>query len=202
MKKVILIGGAPGTGKSTIAQNLSKELDLPWISTDQLRGIVRDYAVREQYPDLLLPEGLDTAETFLANLSAEKIADMEYQQAYDVWPAVSYVVNETYGWKDGVIIEGVNIIPELINEHCADKSNVQAFFVIDEDQDRLHDVVYGRGIWDDADAYADELKPKEVDWVNLFTQKLKASAEKFNYSLVEVQKDESDMIKVRDILEG
>ena len=200
MKKVILIGGAPGTGKSTLAKNIAKHLDLPWISTDQIRGIIRDYASRERYPDLLLPEGFDTAEKFLNNFSAQEIAEMEYRQSYDVWPAIKYLIEENSSWEKGVIIEGVNIIPELIAENTIEHSNVQAIFIIDEDYDRLRDVVYGRGIWDRADSYTDDLKPKEIEWVTLYTGLIKASAEKYGYPILKVEKNENDFTKALLIL--
>ncbi len=193
MKTVILIGGAPGTGKSTLAKKLSKHLSLPWISTDQLRGIVRDYATRDRYPDLLLPEDCDTAELFLTKYTAKEIAEMEYQQAYDVWPAVEYLVTENYAWKEGVLIEGVNIVPELLEKIAKDTVDLHALFLIDEDHDRLKDVVYGRGIWDKADTYSDDLKPKEIEWVSIFTKMLKESSQRHGFTALEVQKDDNDI---------
>lgn len=37
--KIILIGGPQATGKTTLAKELSSRLDIPWISTDQIRTI-------------------------------------------------------------------------------------------------------------------------------------------------------------------
>ncbi len=39
-----LIGGAPTVGKSTIAAPLAAHLNLPWISTDRIRDIMRTVA--------------------------------------------------------------------------------------------------------------------------------------------------------------
>ena len=41
MKEILLIGGAAGSGKSTIAEQLALHLGLPWFSTDQIRRILR-----------------------------------------------------------------------------------------------------------------------------------------------------------------
>jgi len=41
MNKLILIGGAAGTGKTTLSQELAKHFLLPWISTDQIRSILK-----------------------------------------------------------------------------------------------------------------------------------------------------------------
>jgi len=199
MKQVILIGGTPTVGKSTVAKALSEKLGIPWISTDQLRGIIRPYAKREEYPDLLLPEGSETAEDFLTRFSAEEIADMELAQAKDVWPAVKYLIEEKYGWKNGVIIEGVNITPELVHEY-KDQKHIKAIFLVDEDADRMRDIVYSRGLWDSADTYSDDLKPKEIEWAMLFSHKLKLEAEKFGYPCIEVEKDSNDLQRVVETL--
>ena len=39
---LVLIGGAPGTGKTTLGQRLSQTLGLPLISRDMIRHIVLD----------------------------------------------------------------------------------------------------------------------------------------------------------------
>jgi len=200
MKKVILIGGAPTTGKSTIAQQLSKKLNLPWISTDQIRGMVRPYARRKDFPELVLPEGAETAESFLTKFSVEEIADMELAQGKDVWPAVKYLIEEDFGWKEGVIIEGVNITPDLVSEY-KDAENIHPIFLVDEDADRMRHIVYTRGLWSSARNYSDELKPKEVEWAMLFSKKLKESAKKFDFPCVEIEKGSDDLKRVIEILE-
>lgn len=83
-RKVILIGGAPTTGKSTMASLLAKHFNLPWISTDQIRDVMRLVASREKYPKLFNPEGYN-AEKFLTEFSAEEIARMEFEQGEAAW---------------------------------------------------------------------------------------------------------------------
>lgn len=51
-KKVILIGGAPLSGKSYVARKLGQELNLPWISTDTIREQMRQLVRKEDYPNL------------------------------------------------------------------------------------------------------------------------------------------------------
>lgn len=85
-RRVILIGGAPTSGKSTIAGELSRRLGLPWISTDRIRSIMRTVATPETLPDLFNPT--DDPEEFLTRYSAEEIARMEMRQGRAVWPGV------------------------------------------------------------------------------------------------------------------
>lgn len=191
-RKIILIGGAPTTGKSTMAALVAKHLNLPWISTDQIRETMRLVARREDHPKLFNPEGYD-AQKFLTEFSASEIADMELEQGEAVWPGIKKFIEDDYTWKEGFVMEGVNILPHLVAQDFSDNKEVKAVFLVDEDADRIKDVVYNRGLWDGAKEYSDDLKPKEIEWVLDFSHKLKAEAEKHNYPTVEVQKKDDDL---------
>ena len=191
-KIIILIGGAPTTGKSTIAQLASKRLGLPWISTDQLREIIRVTANEKDYPALFLTRGY-TAEQFLNKFSAEETVELEMNQGREIWPTIKRFIEEDSTWKDGFIIEGISILPELVANDFKNREDIKSIFFIDEDADRIRDVVFKRGLYTKADTYSDDLKEKEVEWALLFSQKIKEQAQKFDYSFIEIRKDKDDL---------
>lgn len=199
-KKIILIGGAPTTGKSTIARSLSKKLELPWISTDQIRSVMKSATSYKDNPGLFVPSGYEEAENFLNNFSAQEISDMEFNQAYSVWSGIEKIIQDKNNWKDGCIIEGVNIIPELVNKSFKKDNTLKSIFIIDENADRAREVIFNRGLFDDADQYSDGVKEKEVDWVMIFSKKLRIEANKYKFPIVEVSKDSDDLQKVLEIL--
>jgi 2-phosphoglycerate kinase len=190
--KIILIGGAPTVGKSTMAALVSRKLNIPWISTDQIREIMRVTARREDIPKLFTPEGY-TAEKFLTEFSAEQIVQMEIEQGEAVWAGIKKLIEDDYTWRDGFIIEGVGILPRLVKKDFGDSKNVRAVFLIDEDEDRTREVVFSRGLWDDARTYLDDVKEKEVEWSTLFSRKMKVEAERYSYPYVEVSKNNNDI---------
>lgn len=198
-KQIILIGGAPTTGKSTIAKLLSKHLDIPWISTDQIRQILKSVAHINDYPNLFETEGY-TAEKFLTEYSSEQIVDMEIASGEVTWIGVKKFIEDAYPWTDSYIIEGVGILPHLVSNDFKENSEIKTVFLVDEDSDRIRDVVFNRGLWDSAKSYSDELKEKEVEWVQLFSHKLKSDANKYNYPLIEVSKKDDDFEKVLNVL--
>ncbi|OFW87077.1 MAG: hypothetical protein A3J37_07675 [Alphaproteobacteria bacterium RIFCSPHIGHO2_12_FULL_45_9] len=201
MNKIFyLIGGAPTTGKSTVAKLLAKEFSLPWISTDQLREIVKPYGDKNRFPTLYDTTNL-TAEEFLSMYSAEQIAEMGFKQGDDVWPAVKGLLNNKSDWQRGGIVEGVNILPHLVaEENYVNKEKVKPIFLVDLDKERMSQVVYTRGLYDDADKYSDDVKDKEVEWAMIFAQRLKKEAEKYGFPCVEISKTESDIDAIMRVL--
>lgn len=191
-RRVVLIGGAPTVGKSTVAQMVARELDLPWISTDQIRETMRLVASRNEYPTLFDPEGY-TAERFLNEFPPEQIVEMEMKQAEPVWRGVRQFIDDTYTWSNGVVVEGVSILPHLIATDYGEADWVKPIFLFDTDEERMRKVIYERGLWDDAKTYTDEVKEKEVVWATLFGRTLEAEVRECGYPWVEVMKQAGDV---------
>lgn len=198
-KNIYLIGGMPTAGKSTIAQSMSDHFHIPWISTDQIREVMRIVADRNQYPKLFTPEGY-SAERFLTEYDAQQIVDMELEQGEATWPGVSKLIRDDYTWPQGFVIEGVGILPHLIARDCNGNPNVKPVFIGDENEDRVRKVVYTRGLWDDAKTYSDDVKEREVEWAILFSKMLKQEAEKHGYPWVELEKNVGDLNRVLQAL--
>ena len=196
MKQIILVGGMPAAGKSTLAENLSKHLNLPWISTDQIGIIMREVATREKYPKLFTWEDYNGVQ-YLNEFTADEIADREFAKSEAVWPGVRKLIKEDDFWNNGFIIEGDDILPHLVAQDFPDSSNIKAVFIGDHDIERIRNVVSARAVvWDDPAAYSNSVKEKEVEWVLNFSEKLKSQVLKYKMPWVEVEKNEYDLTKV------
>src|SRR5215470_13519675 len=108
-----LIGGAPTVGKSTVAAAFAAHLGLPWISTDQIRDVMRTVASRAEHPKLFNPEGYD-AEAFHKTFSAQQVVEIEIGQGEAAWAGIRALIAGDYTWPQGFVIEGVNLLPQLI----------------------------------------------------------------------------------------
>jgi 2-phosphoglycerate kinase len=62
-RKIILLGGMPTAGKTTIARQVSKHFDIPYISTDQIRTIMESVADPKVFP-MLFSSGTYSAEEY------------------------------------------------------------------------------------------------------------------------------------------
>ena len=196
MKEIVLIGGAPTTGKSTLAKQLSEKLGIPWISTDQVREIMLATVRKEDYPEIFHSKGC-SAEEYLTKFSADEIVANEIREGEETWKGVQALIKHAYPWK-GFIIEGVGILPHLV--HALEEKNIRPLFLIDENEKEVRKVVFERGLWADAKTYSDDVKEKEVEWVTLFSKKLREEAKEFNYPVIEVCKNEEDLEKALQVL--
>lgn len=182
-------------GKSSLAHAISTYLGLPWISTDQIRDVMRSATNQKDTPGLFRFAGY-TPETFLAKYTPQQTADREYAQSIETWSGIKNFIDVDYTWSNGFIIEGIAILPHLVAGDFRNDGRVKAVFIDDEDEDRMKQVVYTRGIWTHAKDYSDEAKEKEVLWAKIFSQKIQTEAEKYGYPCVAVEKNETDVAKV------
>lgn len=196
--QIILIGGAPTTGKSTVAAGLAKHFGISWISTDQVREIMKGTVTKQERP-MLFRSRTYTAEEFLTKFSVDEIVQNEIDESEAVWEGTRAFINEDWMWHT-FIVEGVAILPHLIAKEYKDNPRIKPVFLIDEDADRIRDVVWTRGLWDDAKLYPDNVKEKEVEWVLKFNKYLKVEADKYGFPTVEVSKGDTDISAVLAVL--
>lgn len=112
--KTILICGAPGTGKSSVAQKLARELGIHQvIGTDTIREVARSYSTKEERPSLYTSAILYSDQ---APEGEDKMIWGFHKQAEDVAPGISAVLTRSEKEDKDVIIEGIHPIPQLFSE--------------------------------------------------------------------------------------
>lgn len=198
-RKIILIGGSPCAGKSFLASKLSQKLGIPWISTDIIRSMMQKLVKKEDFPYLFDTVGVN-AEEYLTTHTPDEVIQNQNLESLDVWKGVLDFIETNYTWDDSYIIEGVAILPEQVNKLKQLNSSVQAVFLIDEDHPRLKEVIYTRGLWDDANKYPDYLKEIEHQWLIKFNQWVKEETQKYNLPLIKINKREGVLEEALDIL--
>jgi 2-phosphoglycerate kinase len=196
-ERIILIGGAPTAGKSTIAEKLSKHFGMPWIGTDQIREVMKGTVTEEERP-MLFNSRQFTAEEFLNKFSPREIVQNEIDESEVVWQGVKAFIENEYSWHS-FIVEGVALLPHLVAKY-KDSPKFKAIFLVDRDADRIRDVVFNRGLWSSAKNYPDSVKEKEVEWVIEFNEYIIKEAEKFGFPTVEVTKGDQDMKAILSLL--
>lgn len=84
---MILIGGPPMIGKTTIARRLAARLDYGTMSTDDLGQCIRDVTTPDSHPNLHLMSGIDHREYYVSRSTERLIRDAENQPQASCLPS-------------------------------------------------------------------------------------------------------------------
>ncbi len=181
-RSVILIGGAPLTGKSTLAAELSRKLDMPWVSTDDIRKWMRALVRPEDYPYLFDGQDLDVESFYHRFKTAPEVFEKVKREGLDVQKGMTAMI-DSFWWWDGFIIEGIAVTPlyvrQLQDAHLS--LTVKPVFLIDQDRDNIRKRIDKRGLWGDAGTYPDYVKPIEVEWTVLLNGYYEQEAAKYGF---------------------
>lgn len=134
---IVLIGGATGVGKSTIATTIAGRLGIVRIvSTDAIREVMRGIFTPEMMPSLHassfdvrgLPDLADTADPVIVGFR---------QQVQAVSVGVSKVINRAVLEGTDVIVEGAHLVPGAMQLPGTDQA-VIARMVVTVDDEQVH----------------------------------------------------------------
>lgn len=136
---VILIGSASGIGKSTIAAELARTLNIKHlIESDFIRAVVRGI-IGKEYAPALHSSSYD-AYKHIRNKNRFNSYDELVSAGFDehasyVIPGLEKIIQRAITDYDDIIIEGVHLVPGLINvEQFEDDANIY-FFVLSSDEE-------------------------------------------------------------------
>lgn len=151
---IVLVGGAPGVGKSTIAAELAYRLGIGrLVSTDSVREALRSLISRELSPVLhastftawkaeLLPEeseGLDP--------NPKRVIRGFMSQVRMLHPAIDGIISRTLSEASSLVLEGVHLVPgaSMAQDASLDAQVIRLLLVVeDEESHRDHFAVRER----------------------------------------------------------
>ena len=140
---VLLIGGPSGVGKTTVAAQVARRLDVPWLMVDDLRLALMRSGL--PIPDNPHAGAFDPADGLVA--VGEAVA-----------PAIEVVIENHVDQRLPVVIEGDGILPSLFERESvrtrATGGRVRVIYLAEPDQDALYANLVARG----ADGWRDDLR--------------------------------------------
>ena len=161
--KVILIGGAPCIGKTTVSRLIASRLNYACLSTDDLLKAITSVTTPESHPNLHLMAGWTTQEYYV-NHTTEELIQHNLERFKTFRLAIEGVIKSHITREIPIVIEGYGLWPEEIKN--LDLNNVgMAWLVADEallekrtrnikpmfegasDEERMIQNYLGRSIW-------------------------------------------------------
>ncbi|MBE6502728.1 MAG: hypothetical protein E7Z76_00330 [Methanobrevibacter sp.] len=136
---VILIGSASGIGKSTIAAELAKTLNIKHlIESDFIRAVVRGI-IGKEYAPTLHSSSYDAYKNIRNKNQYNSYNDLVSagfdDHASYVIPALEKIIQRAITDYDDIIIEGVHLVPGLINiDQFKNYANIY-FFILSSDEE-------------------------------------------------------------------
>ena len=167
---IYLIGGAPRTGKTTLAKMIAKRKDIPYISTD----LIRD-AIDEAYPEL--------------KIKAEKWE--KWSERF--YPMLLSLIKHSQEVYPDTVIEGDIFFPDQVN-NIAQRYKLKCVYLGVSNIDL--ETLIGQNIHDD---WISELEPSEQsklpDWIMSISKRFKIESEKFSIPYFDVSKNRPESLE-------
>jgi chloramphenicol 3-O-phosphotransferase len=126
LPRVILIGGSPTSGKSTVARAIAAQVGFSVIGTDDLGAAARGVTGAAVAPDLFAMRADDYREYYISH-SAEELLEHAQRSHRALWPGIESVIREHATWASSAIIEGWALLPDLVAK--LDLSGVAAVWI-------------------------------------------------------------------------
>ncbi len=176
MNKIILIGGAPGVGKSTLAKEIASARGANWISTDQIRTIMQKATKRDLKPELFVDANS-------SNDSGESVI-LEIKKAEAVWEGVAEFIKQNHPWE-GCVIEGTAILPHLVASDFKDNPDILPIFLV-QSEESIKNVIEQRSKDPWINTKTPEQKKKKAEQTILLNNIFKQEAIKNGYTVREL----------------
>jgi 2-phosphoglycerate kinase len=111
--EVIVIGGAPFAGKTTLAKRLAVHRGYALVAIDDLGTAVRAVTTPRSHPALHPMAGRDYRAYYVAHPPSTLI-EHSRREHQALWPAIAAVIHAHLQWGGPVILEGWQLDPERV----------------------------------------------------------------------------------------
>ena len=194
-----LIGGSPRGGKTILSKKLSKKIEVPYISTDYLKLILRPYFKEkkreEMFPFDKIWKKLNLNEYFL-NYTGKQMLAIDIKEGKTLWTGMKYLISHLSKRKIDYIIEGVHLLPNLIKDF-KDNPNVKIIFLTKTDEEKIYSGLFKNK--SERDWILEKVKDRDI--LKLVAKSLsfqgsyfEKETKKYNFKLINTEKNFSTKI--------
>ena len=138
---IYLIGGSPRGGKSILSRKLAKDLNIPYISTDNLRLVVMPYFKgKEKDKNFPFERMFDVAhiDRYFKKYTGQEMLQADTREAKTVWPGINSLIDYFLVCKMDYIIEGVHLLPNLVKKFKGNE-NIKIVFLTKINEEKIYE---------------------------------------------------------------
>lgn len=191
-----LIGGAPRSGKTILAKKLSRELNIPWVSTDSLELIAMRYTAEKDFskifPKSVIRKKTEKSNDIMYNeFSVDQVVEAYIGQGKGLWPGIMSFIESENSYGHDYVLEGYHVLPELVSELQKDFP-ITSVFLGKEDFDKtLSGMMKNPQVHDWTVSQTKDPKTLELitNMVNIFSLRFKSEAEKYDLTYISTDDD-------------
>lgn len=161
--KVILLGGAPNTGKTTVSRLIASRLNYACLSTDDLLKAITSVTTPKSHPHFHFMAGWETQEYYVHH-PVDKLILHTIERFKFFRKAIEAVVKSHVSREEPIVIEGFGLWPEefknlnlpdvgmvwlVADEILLDKRtrNIKPLYEGASDEERMIQNYVGRSVW-------------------------------------------------------
>jgi 2-phosphoglycerate kinase len=116
---VVLVGGAPGAGKTTLGKALAARLGATSLSVDDLVRAAQAVTTPDSHPDLHVMRQRPYLELY-TETSAEELLRMAEREHRAAWPLAEAVLRKHVNVGEPIVLDGWHLRPEHVADSLGD----------------------------------------------------------------------------------
>lgn len=194
-KRLYLVGGASGSGKSTTAKLLARELEAGWLQVDTIWVAFQEVLLTDEAATHLLRVD---ARIFHSDDTVEELLDHQIAAGRFIGSRLVRVFWTELQKHDTVVADGAWLLPELAASLKVEGAEVRAAFLHESDEAAVRSTLDGRRIVKTPTPWHPRVAA--VNWA--YGNWLASEAEKFGLPVVAAQPRETLVERLRHALEG
>jgi 2-phosphoglycerate kinase len=116
---IYLIGGSPRSGKSKLAKIFAEKKSIPYFSADDLRPVIQAYlskdSLEEKIPNEFMYANCNfDNDVYFEKYSAAETIETDLIDSHTLFTGIESLINHFHLTERDLIIEGVQLLPELV----------------------------------------------------------------------------------------
>lgn len=196
---IYLIGGSPRCGKTILSKKLAQKLGVQWFACDALRPVVMAYTPKEEYAEKfpvvkMYDDNECDNDVFFEENSAEEILNADIIEAKTLWRGIKEFIGHKAVVEKDIIIEGVQLLPELIDELRKEKyfKDTRIVYLTKEDEQKILDgfAKNTSGFdWLTQNIKDNETLPRAARMVKVYSEYFNKEAKKYGFEVFNTDYD-------------